>query len=339
MGVRKEGSGKSRPANHEGVTPAAASAGRDSDEDSDPELQELYVQSYACEVFRDDSAASSVEQGVHLRPLTVPQDPEGDPLMLDRFDARWMLDLSDFKKGVGSSLHAKLVAEEREADSLRYAGLPSGDHSVVVEGLGQFAPSGSYAHRGTLRGFGDDEEEEPQPEVYGYYGRTASPPPGSGTNGRGAWAATPAPQYSVDSDRPAVPPEGTDAGTSTGESSGGAPKAAVAGGVDGAEEFVPDFGVPQGLVAPSTVRQHMMMVGTARTAVRSPQLEVLLRLKQQSNAAFSFLSDEDPVHPYYVFLKSWGESALAAEYARQQRLQAERAETRLREEQQRRERE
>lgn len=69
------------------------------------------------------------------------------------------------------------------------------------------------------------------------------------------------------------------------------------------------------------------------------QLEVLLRLKQQSNAAFSFLSDEDPVHPYYVFLKSWGESALAAEYARQQRLQAERAEARRRDEEQRKVRE
>ena len=73
---------------------------------------------------------------------------------------------------------------------------------------------------------------------------------------------------------------------------------------------------------------------------RNRQLEVLLRLKQQSNPAFSFLSDEDPVHHYYVFLKSWGEAALAAEYARQQRQQAERAEARRRrEEQQRKERE
>lgn len=69
------------------------------------------------------------------------------------------------------------------------------------------------------------------------------------------------------------------------------------------------------------------------------QLEVLLRLKQQSNPAFSFLSDDDPVHPYYVFLKSWGEAALAAEYARQQRLQAERTEARRREEEERKARE
>lgn len=50
----------------------------------------------------------------------------------------------------------------------------------------------------------------------------------------------------------------------------GKPKAA--GAADDVEEFVPDFGVPEGLVAPSSVRQHMMMVGTARTAVRSPQV-------------------------------------------------------------------
>lgn len=31
------------------------------------------------------------------------------------------------------------------------------------------------------------------------------------------------------------------------------------------------------------------------------------------------------MHGYYIFLKSWGEDALASEYARQQRLQAERA--------------
>lgn len=57
---------------------------------------------------------------------------------------------------------------------------------------------------------------------------------------------------------------------------------------------------------------------------------MLLRLKQASNAAFSFLSHDDPIHPYYVFLKSWGEAALGKEYARQQQLQVERAEAKLR---------
>ena len=56
---------------------------------------------------------------------------------------------------------------------------------------------------------------------------------------------------------------------------------------------------------------------------------MLLRLKQSSNEAFSFLSHDDPIHPYYLFLKSWGEAALGKEYGRQQRLQAERAEAKL----------
>ncbi|CBJ28972.1 conserved unknown protein [Ectocarpus siliculosus] len=338
MGVRKEGSGKSRSTEsyHGKAAPGGAAAGadRDSDEDSDPELQQLYVQSYACQVFRDDPAATAVQDGAHLRPLTVPQDPEGEPLMLDRFDARWMLDLSDFSKGTGSALPVKLEAEERKADGLRYEGLPSGDHSLVVEGLGQFAPTGSYAHGGSRGGLGDEEEEE-EPEVYGYYGRTASPPPTSANAGRGAWATAQPPPPSADADPPPAP-----AAVAVGDGTGGGGSEPTKGaGGDQFEEFVADFGIPEELVAPATFRQHMMMVGTARTAVRSPQLEVLLRLKQQANEAFSFLSDEDPVHPYYLFLKSWGESALAAEYARQQRLQAERAEARQRQDQQRKERE
>lgn len=39
------------------------------------------------------------------------QDPEGEPLMLDRFDARWMLDLADFSKGYGSRISTALAAE------------------------------------------------------------------------------------------------------------------------------------------------------------------------------------------------------------------------------------
>lgn len=45
----------------------------DDDKDSDPEMQEVYVQAYACHVFRDDAAAQAVEDGAHLRPLAMPQ--------------------------------------------------------------------------------------------------------------------------------------------------------------------------------------------------------------------------------------------------------------------------
>lgn len=55
------------------------------------------------------------------------------------------------------------ASQEGQADELRYDGLPSGDHSLVVEGLGQFAPTGSYAHSGNQRGLGDEEEEVRHP--------------------------------------------------------------------------------------------------------------------------------------------------------------------------------
>lgn len=42
-------------------------------EDSDSELQEVYVQAYACQLFRDDAAAGAVDGGAHLRPLASPQ--------------------------------------------------------------------------------------------------------------------------------------------------------------------------------------------------------------------------------------------------------------------------
>lgn len=102
----------------------------------------------------------------------------------------------------------------------------------------------------------------------------------SATTGSGAWAATPAPHYSVESDQGGVLAPG-----STGDDGAAAGGGGGAGGVegegaqledarvDGSGAFVPDFVVPDGLVAPSTVRQHMMMVGTARTAVRSPQVQ------------------------------------------------------------------
>lgn len=50
--------------------------------------------------------------------MRLQQEPGAEPLMLDRFDARWMLDLPDFKKGEGSSLPAKLMAEVSCADYL-----------------------------------------------------------------------------------------------------------------------------------------------------------------------------------------------------------------------------
>jgi len=44
--------------------------------------------------------------------------------MLDRFDARWMLDLSDFKKGGGSTAPVKLL-DEVNVRMLQLYGQPS----------------------------------------------------------------------------------------------------------------------------------------------------------------------------------------------------------------------
>lgn len=52
---------------------AGAEDDLDNDVNSDSELQEIYVQAYACQFFRDDDAAQAVEDGAHLRPLAVPQ--------------------------------------------------------------------------------------------------------------------------------------------------------------------------------------------------------------------------------------------------------------------------
>lgn len=97
--------------------------------------------------------------------------------------------------------------------------------------------------------------------MYGYYGRTASPPP---TTARGMWAAIPAPQEAMEEKAGGV------VGEVGGGVDGGDGEVAKTGGDD--KTFVPDFGVPEGIVIPSTSRQHVMMVGTARTAVRSPQV-------------------------------------------------------------------
>lgn len=91
--------------------------------------------------------------------------------------------------------------------------------------------------------------------MYGYYGRTASPPRAA----RGAWSATPAHQTPVDGSE--ISSEVVEAERHENVSKG-----------KGDEGFVPDFAVPAGVLVPSSVRQHLMMVSTARNAVRSPQV-------------------------------------------------------------------
>lgn len=62
-----------RTAAGNGASAVTDRTGNASDEDSDSELQQVYVQAYACKVFNDSAAAAAVESGEHLRPLAVPQ--------------------------------------------------------------------------------------------------------------------------------------------------------------------------------------------------------------------------------------------------------------------------
>eukprot|EP00742_Colponemidia_sp_Colp-10_P010281 GILJ01011287.1.p1 GENE.GILJ01011287.1~~GILJ01011287.1.p1 ORF type:complete len:358 (-),score=55.78 GILJ01011287.1:300-1373(-) len=63
--------------------------------------------------------------------------------------------------------------------------------------------------------------------------------------------------------------------------------------------------VPADIKAPEWLREHQLMAYTARF-VRSHGLpaEIVLKVKQSRNPLFAFLNDEDPLHSYYLFLKS-----------------------------------
>lgn len=116
--------------------------------------------------------------------------------------------------------------------------------------------------------------------MYGYYGRTSGRPDHPPVT-RGSYAAIGHPDKSgLGSGSPDEGPgsvSGLASPVEGDEEAGAADDEAV--GED--EAFVPDFRVPEGVVVPPTPRQHVMMVGTARTTVRSPQVrdqEVLARL-------------------------------------------------------------
>eukprot|EP00743_Colponemidia_sp_Colp-15_P010906 GILK01012084.1.p1 GENE.GILK01012084.1~~GILK01012084.1.p1 ORF type:complete len:371 (+),score=66.88 GILK01012084.1:35-1114(+) len=69
--------------------------------------------------------------------------------------------------------------------------------------------------------------------------------------------------------------------------------------------FESPLSVPAGIKAPDWLREHQLMAYTARF-VRSHGLpaEIVLKVKQSRNPLFAFLNDDDPLQPYYLFLKS-----------------------------------
>lgn len=120
-------------------------------------------------------------------------------------------------------------------------------------------------------------QSPPQEEVYGYYGRVASPPPPPTSTTRGSYSAI----RHLDNHQEVLPSEEMPASASelADVAEGGGGGGAEAAGDD--ETFVPSFEVPEGVAVPSSPRQHIMIVGTARTTVRSPQvsgfdLEIIL---------------------------------------------------------------
>ncbi|CAM9550296.1 unnamed protein product, partial [Choristocarpus tenellus] len=256
----------------------------DYDDDNDNDASAIYLQAYACRIFRDSDAAHGVEQGDHLRPLSVSQDPEEAPLMLDRFDVRWMVDPVEL-----TALSRRVSSEEHDIfgalQELRYADLPHGDHSLEVEGLGQFAPEGSYAHVKGIGGLGGDEVRESPVEDYGYYG------PCRVESGNSRSPESKKAEFShvyINSTAAAAALDNKEGGQErpsgtrqvSGELEGDGEVVTGAMGEDPGDEeepqkgheFVADFVVPEGVVVPRFNKQHAMMVGTARTTVRSPQV-------------------------------------------------------------------
>ena len=73
--------------------------------------------------------------------------------------------------------------------------------------------------------------------------------------------------------------------------------------MDTSVDFVAPFSIPEHIVTPQKWSKHLKIAHTARKVQQSPHLEVLLRVRQKDNPAFSFLFDDDQLHPYYQFLK------------------------------------
>lgn len=122
-------------------------------------------------------------------------------------------------------------------------------------------------------------QNEPEEAVYGYYGRVAGPSPPSVT--MGSYAAVSNPDNTIHEFSASSKALGSDAGLAGVDDAGVGGQSGDSECGEDDEVFVPDFGVPGGIAVPSTPRQHIMMVGTARTAMRSPQVGLHYILKER----------------------------------------------------------
>jgi len=73
------------------------------------------------------------------------------------------------------------------------------------------------------------------------------------------------------------------------------------------QPFTPNFPLPEGMIIPRTLREHLIISHCARFIVslgsRGPQQEILLRLQHRDNIKFYFLQHDHPLQPYYAFIR------------------------------------
>ncbi|XP_014240462.1 splicing factor, suppressor of white-apricot homolog isoform X2 [Cimex lectularius] len=67
----------------------------------------------------------------------------------------------------------------------------------------------------------------------------------------------------------------------------------------------PDLKIPHDMKVPETVKHNAILERTALfLAQQGPQMEILMKVKQQGNKNFDFLSHTDELHRYYLHLKA-----------------------------------
>jgi Alternative splicing regulator/Surp module len=290
-------------------------------------LERLFVQGYACDIYRNDAQASQLDEGSHLRALAGAHGSQ--PLLLDRYDARWALDSEDLSSRPAADEyleHSGDAGDGRQAaqyepgvdnDLLyeyRYGEATGGDHSEQRSGLGKYAPQGSHVQG---HGWLSDGPSLNAAHGAGHYGPNAARPDSQSAAGFAAIGFN----YSADGD------EGWEGQQQQEEEeeyddSGVEPE-------DKYDVFEAPYALPDDVVPPRSLKQHVIMLGTARTAQKSPQLEVLLKVKQSGSASFRFLAQHHALHAFYKHLKSWSADVLTQEYAKWQAVQTNRAKDKL----------
>eukprot|EP01084_Bolivina_argentea_P259097 437066_1 len=263
----------------------------------------LYVKGRKARVYRNDVLALSLEapEALHILADTDAFAPHrSSKTTADRFDVRTLLDEEElerfscrraFSNSVPNRQRCKHDDEEEEYNFERYHAMPSGDHTVIEP---PWVP---------LPGDSDEEEGEKDENSrfqqqrfprrnkrhtqYGHYGPCAS-------------ASVAERQWST-----VAPPEEVerkDSGIEEGDVKG---KVDIQSPLDELDKFEPNENESEaGCVFPTSLRHCLVIASTARRAQISPQLEVILRLRQGSSHAFGFLDIQNSLNPFYTFLKS-----------------------------------